>query len=95
MISDSFSPQFGVQEIPRARELGRSLIVLRKTHNDGLRFATYDYDEYPSKNRLFWGEFGVYVTYEGSAYLGELQAKLYAAMQAANSTKTTKIGFPS
>lgn len=72
---------------------GRKLIVLRKTHTNGLRFVTYDYDEYPDKNRFFWGEFGVYVTHEGSAYFNELEGQVHAAIQVAAPIRATKIGF--
>lgn len=68
-------------------------IVLRKTHSYGNYFMTFDYDEYPDKDRFFWGEFGVYVTYRGSAYLNELEAKAYAAMRPSAPDKKTKIGF--
>jgi hypothetical protein len=72
---------------------GRKLIVLKKTHTNTNYFMTYDYDEYPDKGKFFWGEFGLDVTPEGSAYFNELEAKVYAAMQAAAPVKQTKIGF--
>jgi hypothetical protein len=74
---------------------GQKAIILRKTHSHGLSFTTFDYDKYPDENKFFWGEFGLYVTHEGSAYFNELEAKAYAAMQAAAPAEETKIGFHS
>ena len=74
---------------------GRKMIILRKTHCHGLRFTTFDYDEYADKNKFFWGEFGLFVTHEGSAYFNELEAKAYAAIQARAPANQTRIGFHS
>ena len=74
---------------------GRKLIVLKKTHAHGLGYTTFDYDEYPDKNRFFWGDFGVYVTSEGSAYFNELEANAHAAVQVTAPSRETKIGFHS
>ena len=71
----------------------KKFIILKKTEINGTYFTTYDYDEYYDKNKFFWGEFGVYVTAKGSAYLNKLEAKVYAAMWALAPTKQIKIGF--
>jgi len=71
----------------------RKAIILKKIHYYGLRFFIFEYSEYPAKNEFFWGEFGLFVTHVGSAYFHELEAKVYAAMQAATPVKQTKIGF--
>jgi hypothetical protein len=72
---------------------GRKAVVLRKIQSDRLSFTTYDYEEYPEQNKFFWGEFGLYVTPEGSAYFNELEAKAYAEMQPATPQGQNKIGF--
>ena len=71
---------------------GRKLIILKKTYSHGLGFTTYDYDEHPDKRSFFWGEFGIYVTPEGSAYFNELEAKARASMHVLP-PKQNEIGF--
>ncbi|MBS1840989.1 MAG: hypothetical protein JST77_09095 [Acidobacteria bacterium] len=71
----------------------RNMIILRKTHTNGLWFTTFDYEEYPDKNKFFWGEFGVHVTSAGSAYFNELEAEAFAAIRRAAPTNQIKIGF--
>jgi hypothetical protein len=70
----------------------RNLIALKKTTPKGTGYLIYDYSEYDEK-KFFWGQFGICVTPEGSAYFNELEAKAYAAMQAAAPIKQNNIGF--
>lgn len=70
----------------------RNLIALKKTITNGNGYLIYDYREYDEK-KFFWGQFGICVTSEGSAYFIELEAKAYAAMQVATPAKQYSIGF--